>query len=117
MFYCTIKHTILDTPMLEVNDPKYIRYKSMEERMKTFKNWPLSYIRSDELVAEGFIYTGNKDLVICVYCGVNIKQWEEGDEPSTEHRKHSPTCSPAATLNKIESSSGMSIYQYFGHMQ
>ena len=65
---------------------------------------------SKDLVNEGFIYTGKKDLVICVYCGVIIEQWEEGDVPNKEHQKNSPSCPFVCMLNDIESTSGMSIH-------
>ena len=96
--------------MPEVNEQKYNRYKFIEERLKTYKNWPLTFMRSDELANDGFIYTGKKDSVLCVYCGVNISKWEKGDKPNAEHRKNSPFCSFAVMVNEIESSTGASIY-------
>ena len=104
-----MKHAILDTSLPEINDPKYNRYKSIEERIKTFKNWPLTIMPSKELATDGFIYTGKKDLVLCVYCGVNISRWEKGDKPNAEHRKNSPFCSFAVMINEMESSSGAYI--------
>ena len=65
---------------------------------------------SKDLANEGFIYTGKKDIVLCVYCGVIIEQWEEGDVPNMEHQKNSPRCPFVCMLSDIESTSGMSIY-------
>ena len=109
--------TFLDTSMLKVKDPKYNSYKGLEERIKTFKKWPLRFMTSKDLANEGFIYTGKKDLVLCVYCGVIIEQWEEGDVPNMEHQKNSPRCPFVCMLSDIESASGMSIYIFVANIQ
>ncbi len=38
-------------------------------RLSTFQGWPLSYISPAELARAGFIYTGSRDCVRCVFCG------------------------------------------------
>ena len=85
--------------------------------MKTFKKWPLRFMPSKDLAHDGFIYTGKKDLVLCVYCGVIIEQWEEGDVPNIEHQKNSPFCPFVCMLKDIESASGMSIYLFVANIQ
>ena len=85
--------------------------------MKTFKKWPLRFMPSKDLAHDGFIYKGKKDLVLCVYCGVIIEQWEEGDVPNIEHQKNSPFCPFVCMLKDIESASGMSIYLFVANIQ
>ena len=96
--------------MLKVKDPKYNPYNRVEERIKTFKKWPLKFMPSKDMSEEGFIYTGKKDSVLCVYCGIIIEQWEEGDVPNVEHRKNSNLCPCVCMLNDIESASGIDIF-------
>lgn len=31
--------------------------------------------------------------MLCFYCGQGLKDWEDNDEPWTEHAKWSPNCS------------------------
>jgi len=44
------------------------------------------------LAATGLFYTGISDQVCCAYCFGFIKQWEIGDVPVSEHKKHFPDC-------------------------
>ena len=92
--------------MLKVRDPKYNSNKCMEQRIKTFENWPLSFISYKDLTNDGFVYTGKKDSVICVYCVVIIEHWEEVDVANREHRKHSPFCPFVCMVGDAETESG-----------
>lgn len=62
------------------------------DRLKTFDNWPVSFINKNELASAGFYYTQVDDRVICYYCNVEVGSWEMGDDPAAEHLKHSPNC-------------------------
>lgn len=72
---------------LETNDLKRI-----ENRLRTFDNWPVNFIDKYELARAGFYYLNNSDQVRCVECGGVIGQWEIGDVPFVEHRKFFPEC-------------------------
>lgn len=64
------------------------------DRLKTFTNWPVTFIVTPKSLADaGFYYVQQGDKVRCAYCSVIIGQWEAGDNPMTEHRRHSPGCS------------------------
>ncbi|KAI4458466.1 inhibitor of apoptosis [Holotrichia oblita] len=63
-----------------------------KERLATFTDWPLPFIKKETLARYGFYYKGKNDNVICVFCGIELGFWEEGDDPVEEHRKHSPKC-------------------------
>lgn len=65
-----------------------ISYKEMaieSERLKSFKNWPLTKPTPIELSEAGFFYWGNDDFVCCFSCGVKIKDWSEQDDPWKGH--------------------------------
>ncbi|VEU19651.1 DEKNAAC100428 [Brettanomyces naardenensis] len=85
---------------------------SSETRLKTFVGWPFDiqrkvkngklkgsndtgYPSSRELSENGFYYLGydvGDDAVTCLYCGVSLEGWEEGDSVSEEHKSRSPDC-------------------------
>ena len=68
-------------------------YQSENERLKTFKNWPIEFITPDQLAKSGFIFSGEEDMVTCPFCTFECSEWEEGDNPFNEHRDGSPGCS------------------------
>jgi hypothetical protein len=79
-------------------------YKQELIRLNTFKKWPPSHaIRPTALAKQGFIYTENKDTVVCVFCGLRLNKWRRDDDPFIEHRRHRPDCqfiiNPAACGN------------------
>lgn len=73
--------------------PKFSKFISKEERLKTFKNWPSSMKQTPEELAEaGFFYLGYDDNAVCFYCGLGCKCWKEEDTPWEEHELWSPDC-------------------------
>ena len=68
-------------------------FKKYDDRLKTFKTWPKSIpIRPGELVAAGFLYTGEGDRVACPWCQIVLTEWETYDRAKEEHQRHSPQC-------------------------
>lgn len=67
-------------------------YHHESERLRSFKNWPLAFIRPSQLAEAGFYFLRVNDHVRCAYCGIEIGSWEEGDVPVSEHRRHNPKC-------------------------
>lgn len=62
-------------------------------RLETFSSWPSSAcVPANELAKCGFFYTGSGDRVQCIFCKGILRNWEEGDRPHIEHRKHFPRC-------------------------
>lgn len=50
---------------------------------------------SDQLADNGFYYLSydkGDDAVTCLYCGVSLEGWENGDDVAEEHRKRNPDC-------------------------
>ena len=64
------------------------------ERLDSFEEWPLAMPQKPHsLVDAGFYYTGRGDRVKCFKCGVEVYNWEDGDQPWVEHAKLSLGCS------------------------
>lgn len=62
-------------------------------RLESFLNWPdNACVAAAELAKCGFYYTGSGDRVQCIFCKGVLRNWEEGDRPHIEHRKHFPRC-------------------------
>ncbi|ESO94731.1 hypothetical protein LOTGIDRAFT_203896 [Lottia gigantea] len=94
-------------PMDESSDndtPRVPRYSLTTTRNQTFNieqnryesfrgNWPsYSTVSADSLAKAGFCYLGPNDRVECVFCNGILANWEQGDNPQTEHSKHFPNC-------------------------
>lgn len=72
---------------------------TLEERIKTFKNWPFSdkdkcNVRS---MAEAGFYsvatgTEDADAAKCFLCGKVLDGWEATDDPWAEHKSHAAKC-------------------------
>ena len=81
-------------------------YDKEHERLKTFEDWPVTFISPLDLAAAGFYYYPKNydvcdcymsnlyidDRVRCFYCKIELHKWENGDDPMTEHKKWSPSC-------------------------
>ncbi|XP_013172064.1 PREDICTED: baculoviral IAP repeat-containing protein 5 [Papilio xuthus] len=71
----------------------------IEEREKTFKNWPFSDKKKCNVrnMAEAGFYsvaTGTDDLdaAKCFLCGKELDGWEADDDPWAEHKSHAGKC-------------------------
>lgn len=75
-------------------------YKDRMQRFESFKNWPQSHkLNPQDLVDNGFFYTGYKDKVRCFECGVEFVHWEFlSEDIAAEHQRWSGRC---AFLNKL----------------
>lgn len=78
------------TVMLET--PKNPDFTSYKLRIATFEGWPIIVVSATQLAQAGFFYRGKADKAVCYYCDATLKQWEEGDDPLTEHAKLQPDC-------------------------
>lgn len=78
--------------MSEASGRNQLNLNVEENRLKTFENWNVQFIDKNTLAMLGFYYYGPNDLVKCVFCGVEIGMWEEGDDILTDHMKWSPSC-------------------------
>lgn len=77
-------------------------FAKKENRTVTFRDWPVTFISIEELVDAGFYYTGDRDKVRCYKNGCNLCEWQNGDNPVTEHHRWYETCPLAIEgYNKI----------------
>jgi len=62
-------------------------------RLATLQYWPSSNpVKASDLAAAGFFLFPPGDRVKCAFCNGRVKNWEQGDVPMDEHRKHYPRC-------------------------
>lgn len=64
----------------------------VEDRLKTFDHWPVSFLRKEDVAEAGFYYTNCGDSVKCPYCKIEVGHWAVDDVPLREHEKFSPNC-------------------------
>lgn len=67
------------------------RYHLFEDRLKTYRDWPVTFLTCYAMCEAGF-YHIRDDVVKCFECGVQLVNWVEGDDPLVEHKKWSPDC-------------------------
>ncbi|XP_065221319.1 E3 ubiquitin-protein ligase XIAP-like [Planococcus citri] len=80
----------------DANDdiPRFDKYVTGEERLKSFEKWSISEIQTPlELVEAGFFYSGREDAVVCFSCGGGLSNWHQCVDPYFEHAKYYPKCS------------------------
>ncbi|XP_040487224.1 baculoviral IAP repeat-containing protein 3-like [Ursus maritimus] len=66
--------------------------RTVEDRLLTFRTWPLTSPRAPELARAGFYYVGPGDRVACFACGGKLSNWEPNDSALSEHLRHFPDC-------------------------
>lgn len=66
--------------------------KSEADRRRTYEKWPVPFMDTNHLSAAGFYFTNRRDVVRCAFCGVEVGQWEEGDDALRDHQRWSPSC-------------------------
>jgi hypothetical protein len=49
---------------MDVSKGRFLDYEMMKEadRLKTFDNWPVTFIRKNDMAAAGFYFLGREDL-------------------------------------------------------
>lgn len=69
-----------------VSNPIHPGYASIDARLRSFKDWPVSMPQKPEELAEaGLFYTGCGDKTKCFYCDGGLKDWEPDDKPWEQH--------------------------------
>ncbi|XP_065218477.1 E3 ubiquitin-protein ligase XIAP-like [Planococcus citri] len=77
----------------DLSDPYHENYKTVEQRMESFKNWPIPEIKKpEELTEVGFFYSGKRARVVCFHCNGALSDWASTDVASEEHAKWYPLC-------------------------
>ncbi|NXX50764.1 BIR protein, partial [Tricholaema leucomelas] len=63
-----------------------------DDRLRTFRSWPLTFLSPVDLAKAGLYYLGTADRVACFTCGGQLSNWEQKDNAMSEHRRHFPNC-------------------------
>lgn len=74
---------------------KFMSYDSLrfeKERRETFIDWPVKWLKPEDLACDGFYYLRTADHCACVFCRGIVGAWEYGDTPREEHKRHFPQC-------------------------
>ncbi|KAM8960819.1 baculoviral IAP repeat-containing protein 1-like [Pelodytes ibericus] len=73
--------------------PNFSIFQDEDVRLDSFSRWPENaHVYPADLARVGFYYTGILDKVKCFACGITLYLFEPGDDPYTEHVKHSSAC-------------------------
>ncbi|XP_013401491.1 baculoviral IAP repeat-containing protein 7-B [Lingula anatina] len=86
-----VRTSVYNNPENSSSDSYY--RQSTWARLETFVNWPHSDIHPQTVAEAGFVFTGRTDTVRCVFCQGKMCNFETGDDPMAEHRRHFPLCS------------------------
>ena len=81
-------------------------FANKNTRLGSFEEWPKDQpVKPHSLADAGFYYTGQDDRVQCFTCGIQVHNWEDGDQPWVEHARLSGTC------NFVQSSKGVEFVE------
>uniref|UniRef100_A0A2S2NSC9 Apoptosis 1 inhibitor n=1 Tax=Schizaphis graminum TaxID=13262 RepID=A0A2S2NSC9_SCHGA len=86
----------------QMKPPKHKEFSTLEARLKSFEKCLIKLKQDVQTLCEaGFFYIGNgsNDQMLCYYCSQGLKDWEDNDDPWTEHARWSSSCS-YVLLNK-----------------
>lgn len=106
----TSSYKIVSNGARSSRGPAHPKYATVQSRLGTFKDWPISLKQKPKDMAEaGFFYTGKGDKTVCFYCGLGTKDWEDTDDPWIEHAKWSPKCDYLVLKLGDEMKNGLSL--------
>ncbi|XP_050443224.1 death-associated inhibitor of apoptosis 2-like isoform X2 [Adelges cooleyi] len=80
----------------QIKTPKHKEYATYDARLATFDKCEKKMKQETHTLCEaGFFYIGDgqNDQMLCFCCSQGLKDWEDDDEPWTEHARWSPNCS------------------------
>lgn len=77
---------------LSPEGPTELDFRSEADRLASFAQWTVSFIRPTDLAKAGFYSLNNLDSCKCAFCHNCVGDWVEGDQPMEEHRALFPLC-------------------------
>lgn len=95
---CGLNHSPYITDERKRNGPAHPDKATLESRMDTYKETPITATKAVELAEAGFFFFDHPDKTVCFHCGVGLHQWEHQDDPWDEHLRHSPRCTYVLNL-------------------
>lgn len=72
--------------------PEPLDLRREDHRLKTLNNWPPRFMDAAKTARAGFYYYGDRDMVRCYFCKIELHKWKEGDDIVTDHVRWSPNC-------------------------
>ncbi|KAG5336068.1 BIRC7 protein, partial [Acromyrmex heyeri] len=72
--------------------PKYPQYVNYAARLASYNKWPKTKSQAEKLATAGFYYSGNRDKIVCYYCGGQFKNLDLNDDPWIKHAKWFHDC-------------------------
>ncbi|XP_050531940.1 putative inhibitor of apoptosis [Daktulosphaira vitifoliae] len=79
----------------QIKTPNHILFSTYTARMTTFDKCQRKMMQKVQYLCEaGFFYIGNgqNDRICCFCCSQVLRDWDDNDEPLTEHARWSPKC-------------------------
>lgn len=74
------------------NDFSFVSLYKEKVRLNTFHGWNNKSVKPSDLAQSGFRYLYFSDHVKCMFCGIEICNWDDGDDVMKEHQTFSPLC-------------------------
>lgn len=69
---------IKDIGIQPLSCPKKPNMSSLEARLRTYDNWPISDIQKPEKLAQAGLYYQNvDDQVRCFHCNIGLRSWQK----------------------------------------
>ncbi|KAH9492282.1 hypothetical protein Btru_024576 [Bulinus truncatus] len=83
------------------SQPSHLKYVLYQTRLDSFNIGAFNNVlQPQKLASSGFFSTGMADCVRCFQCGLGLRSWKEGDDPTVQHQKYAPDCPYLKTLNR-----------------
>lgn len=82
--------TLIYLQAVDRNESSNMKYE--QNRLKTFHDWPCTFMDPKKLASAGFYYFHVRDIVRCAFCNIDIGKWEEGDSAIDDHYRWSRNC-------------------------
>jgi len=74
---------VLITPSIKLLQ---LNLKNEVDIRKIYEAWRVHFMDSNQLAAAGFYLINLSNMVRCVFCGVEMGYWTDGDDALKEHR-------------------------------
>ena len=79
-------------PQCSISNAITVDLRLEADRLRTYFDWPVTFIEPKKLAAAGFYYLRKPDLVRCMFCGLEVGKWEVRDDPMRDHMRWMPNC-------------------------
>lgn len=74
-------------------------YSCVRQRINSFKNWSCPYYTPEDMAQAGFFFTGEREIVKCFECHLELGNWRSGMNLMAEHRAMAPVCNYVRSMD------------------